>query len=380
MPVSAKIGGHEDVTNDESIGISELIEELQKLTYLPSRDPNGPFVFAVDHCFSIKGQGTVMTGTVLSGSIQVNSNIEIAALKEVRKVKSIQIFRKAANHALQGDRAGLCVTQFDASLLERGLISTPGILPNANAMVISLKKIRFFKQDISSGSKFHVSIGHSTVLSTVTLFTKEMVEDFDFNHEYAFLSTLSDLQADKETHNQVFALLEFEHPVVIAPNSKVLGSRLDTDVHTTSCRLAFEGHTQVLMPTSEVVDNYKIRLKVFKLKEKCGLIERANNDMELIGKNMFKKETNIHVFDGFKVALSNGAVGRMDGPFGQSGKFKVRLEEPLNDEWKTILSSGSSKKKKNGGGSDEHSKPTSSSMEVKMVFKKFIFSKTMAQS
>ena len=266
-----------------------------------------------------------MTGTVLSGSIQVNSNIEIAALKEVRKVKSIQIFRKAANCALQGDRAGLCVTQFDSSLLERGLISTPGILPNVNAMVISLKKIRYFKQDISSGSKFHVSIGHSTVLSTITLFTKEMVEDFDYDHEYAFLPSLSDFQAHEEKHNQVFALLEFEHPVVVAPNSKVLGSRLDTDVHTTSCRLAFEGHTQVLVPTSES-DNTKTRLKVFKLKEKCGLIERANNDMELIGKNMFKKETNIHVFDGFKVILSNGAAGRMDGPFGQSGKFKVRLE------------------------------------------------------
>ena len=334
--MAAKIGGHEDVTNDESIGISELIEELQKLTYLPSRDPNGAFVFAVDHCFSIKGQGTIMTGTVLSGSIQVNSNIEIAALKEVRKVKSIQIFRKAANCALQGDRAGLCVTQFDSSLLERGLISTPGILPNVNAMVISLKKIRYFKQDISSGSKFHVSIGHSTVLSTITLFTKEMVEDFDYDHEYAFLPTLSDFQAHEEKHNQVFALLEFEHPVVVAPNSKVLGSRLDTDVHTTSCRLAFEGHTQVLVPTSES-DNTKTRLKVFKLKEKCGLIERANNDMELIGKNMFKKETNIHVFDGFKVILSNGAAGRMDGPFGQSGKFKVRLEGKILQNNKKIF-------------------------------------------
>ena len=55
------------------------------------------------------------------------------------------------------------------------------------------------------------------------------------------------------------------------------------------------------------------------------VIERANNDMELIGKNMFKKETNIHLFDGFKVHLSSGAIGVLDGPFGQSGKFKVRL-------------------------------------------------------
>ena len=367
-----------------------MIQELKKQTYLPARDPHGPFVFAVDHCFSIKGQGTVMTGTVLSGSIQVNSNVEIAALKEVRKVKSIQIFRQAANQASQGDRAGLCVTQFDASLLERGLVSTPGVLPNACGMVISLKKIRFFKPDISSGSKYHVSIGHSTVLSTITLFTRQEQDKgsgaFHEEHEYAFLPSLS----SDSVEDSVFALLEFEHPIVIAPNSKVLGSRLDTDVHTTSCRLAFEGQTHVLIPSGQ---SYKMKLKVFKLKEKTGLIERANNEMELIGKNMFKKETNIHVFDNFKVVLSNGAVGRMDGPFGQSGKFKVRLEgkneflflceirllkqsmiiffqfftEPLDEELRKVLSS-------------KKSKPDATTIEVKMLFKKFIFSKTMAQS
>lgn len=42
------------------------------MVHLPQRDAAGPFVCAVDHCFSIKGQGTVMTGTILSGSVAVN--------------------------------------------------------------------------------------------------------------------------------------------------------------------------------------------------------------------------------------------------------------------------------------------------------------------
>ena len=73
VPVAAKIGGHEETGNSESLGMADLIESLKRMTYLPTRDPNGAFVFAVDHCFSIKGQGTIMTGTVLNGSIQVNS-------------------------------------------------------------------------------------------------------------------------------------------------------------------------------------------------------------------------------------------------------------------------------------------------------------------
>lgn len=39
---------------------------------------------AVDHCFSIRGQGTVMTGTVLQGSLAVNDTVEIPALKVSR--------------------------------------------------------------------------------------------------------------------------------------------------------------------------------------------------------------------------------------------------------------------------------------------------------
>ena len=53
-------------------GVDMLIESLKSHTYVPQRDPTGPLVYAVDHCFSIRGQGTIMTGTVLSGSVAVN--------------------------------------------------------------------------------------------------------------------------------------------------------------------------------------------------------------------------------------------------------------------------------------------------------------------
>jgi selenocysteine-specific elongation factor len=47
------------------------MDAIKTSAYLPKRDPSGPFMFSVDHCFSIRGQGTVMTGTVLSGSVAV---------------------------------------------------------------------------------------------------------------------------------------------------------------------------------------------------------------------------------------------------------------------------------------------------------------------
>ena len=42
------------------------------MTYLPERIGDGAFVFSVDHCFSIRGQGTILTGTILEGAVGIN--------------------------------------------------------------------------------------------------------------------------------------------------------------------------------------------------------------------------------------------------------------------------------------------------------------------
>ena len=71
-------------------------------------------------------------------------------------------------------------------------------------------------------------------------------------------------------------------------------------------------------------------LKIYKVKQKQGVVERLVNDYELVCKNMFKKETNIHLFSGLTVTLSTGEAAVIDGPFGQSGKFKIRLKGLLS--------------------------------------------------
>ena len=71
--------------------------------------------------------------------------VEISALKESRKVKSIQMFKKPVNMAQQGDRIGLCVTQFEASQLERGLVSTPGYLPTVFGAIVTIRRISYYK-------------------------------------------------------------------------------------------------------------------------------------------------------------------------------------------------------------------------------------------
>jgi selenocysteine-specific translation elongation factor len=52
-------------------GIAQLLERLTAMAHCPKRTHNDAFYMAVDHCFAVKGQGTVLTGTVLNGSIEV---------------------------------------------------------------------------------------------------------------------------------------------------------------------------------------------------------------------------------------------------------------------------------------------------------------------
>ena len=56
-------------------------------------------------------------------------SVEIPALKVTKKVRSMQMYRAPVHKAAQGDRVGICVTQFDSKLLERGLVCSPGHLP-----------------------------------------------------------------------------------------------------------------------------------------------------------------------------------------------------------------------------------------------------------
>ena len=55
------------------------------------------------------------------------------------------MFKKPVSKAKQGDRIGMCVTQFEASQLERGLVATPGYLPTVFGAIVTIKRISYYK-------------------------------------------------------------------------------------------------------------------------------------------------------------------------------------------------------------------------------------------
>ncbi|KAG7158100.1 selenocysteine-specific elongation factor-like [Homarus americanus] len=380
--VAAKPGGP-DAPDVEPLGLKDLMDSMQKFSYVPNRETGGSLLYAVDHCFSIRGQGTVMTGTVLQGSVAINDSIEIPSLKVSKKVKSMQMFRQPVEKVSQGDRVGICVTQFDPKQLERGVVGSPGFIQTAFGVLAEVVKISYYKLPVETKSKFHVSLGHETVMARVTFFGTEDILDikdrFMYDHTYKYQQELFNLKKldDDASYkpSQQFALLEFEKAVQVVPNSVLIGSKLDMDVHTNMCRLAFRGNLLEIFTDKNYHDTQLQKVKVYKSKSKEGVIERLAGDNEVIVKNLLKKDTNTQLFIGLKVKLSTGEEGTIDGTFGQSGKLKVRVTNGLQDTTKAALQKLTGGKKKSKGGQENQPHAAENLEPVKIIlnFKKYIF-------
>lgn len=107
---------------------------------------------------------------VVQGSCKVNDSIELPALKLTRPVKGIHMFHRPVNSVQRGDRAGICVTQLNPKLVERGLAAAPGSVPTFSAAVAAVDKVRFYAGAVPSKQKYHVIVGHATVMAEATFF------------------------------------------------------------------------------------------------------------------------------------------------------------------------------------------------------------------
>lgn len=366
VPVIAKEGYSGDR------GLTTLIETLNEIVAVPERQVNKPLVLAVDHCFLIKGKGTVLTGTVLQGSVKLNDVIEIPALKETKKVKTIQMFRRDVPAAIQGDRIGICVKQFDPSQIERALVCSPGYVPLLYGAIILLNKVVYFKGDISSNTKYHISIGYETLIGKVTLFSSDNDSPFDLEKDFPYQDKFND-----ELPNQYYGLIEFEKPIYAPPDSIIIGSKLDVNLSSNNCRLAFFGNIIHNIQEKDYINVLLPNLKLYVIKEKIGLVQNVLNENELVCHRLFKKSSSVQKFLNLKVILSTGESGYIESSFGQKDKVRIRIPNGLQSSAIELLSYN----KKQGKGKFKNENVSHLNSEkketVKVIlrFKRYIYNK-----
>ena len=80
------------------------------------------------------------------------------------------MFRKPVQQAKQGDRLGICVAQLDAQLIERGIAATPKSLLSTDLILCQVRKIPYFTEQVKNKARFHITIGHQTVIGYTLFF------------------------------------------------------------------------------------------------------------------------------------------------------------------------------------------------------------------
>ena len=375
--------------------VGPFATQLLQSMPLPRRTAlSKPFVFAFDHCFSIKGHGTVLTGTVVSGQARTGDTLQLPATGSSGKMKSAQVFRQSVSSVQQGDRAGICVPGVPADALERGVLCAPGAVRSASSIVALVRKVRYFKGAMPSQSKCHVSIGHNTVVGTVSFAGAVELAAAGVTSRNAHLVTAVPAGCTYAAQDALvgkrpglvgkpsggddgaawqWAVIQLDSPVLVPDAAVLIGSRLDADASSSSCRLAWFGRA-VLHDTEaagqDATSAFGQRLHVYRSKHREGVVDRVNKGgargVTVIGKDLFHKETDLNTFSGMQLALqlcvppadapsaagaagASGAsaaaagastapgtsshwafvMGTLVGPFGKSGKFKAEFQSPV---------------------------------------------------
>ena len=113
----------------ETKSIQELMAALDSYIPVPERETDKPFLMPVEDVFSITGRGTVATGRIERGRINVGEEVEMVGMGSERKtvVTGVEMFRKLLDDGQAGDNVGLLLRGVDKHEIERGMVlAKPG--------------------------------------------------------------------------------------------------------------------------------------------------------------------------------------------------------------------------------------------------------------
>jgi elongation factor Tu len=133
-----------DVEGEKTI--LNLLKALDEWIPDPVRDTDKPFLMAIEDVFSIKGRGTVVTGRIERGVVNVGDEVEILGFTDTRKttVTGVEMFRKLLDRGQAGDNVGCLLRGIEKADVERGqVLAKPGSVrthKKFNAEVYVLKK------------------------------------------------------------------------------------------------------------------------------------------------------------------------------------------------------------------------------------------------
>jgi len=152
-------------------GLDELRHTLdQLLANAPTRQNRGRARLPIDRVFSISGFGTVVTGTLLDGSLKVGEEIEILPEGLTSRIRGLQSHKKTVDVALPGSRTAVNLTGLNTSDLNRGsVLTTPGWLEPSQLVDVHLRLLPEAPAPLKHNQAVEVFSGTSEVMGYTRL-------------------------------------------------------------------------------------------------------------------------------------------------------------------------------------------------------------------
>ncbi len=159
-------------------GLPEFISALEEIVSVTDeRADSGFFRLPADRVFTMKGFGTVITGTLMSGKAKIGDTIQIMPGQIKAKIRGIQIHNEMAEVAVTGQRTAINLQGIDKDTIQRGNILTPpDTFEPTVRMDISLKYLPGTGKKLKNRTPVRFHTGTSEIISRIILLDKNEIE------------------------------------------------------------------------------------------------------------------------------------------------------------------------------------------------------------
>jgi selenocysteine-specific elongation factor len=156
-------------------GLKELIAEIDSVTeVVEEKDTHEVFRLPVDRSFTITGFGTVVTGTLISGSINEGDRIEIYPRKIETRVRSIQVHEKNVKTAYAGQRVAINIANIKLEEIQRGdILAQPRQMEPTMMVDARLEILKAADKAIDNRDRLRFYHGTSEIMCRVVLLDRE---------------------------------------------------------------------------------------------------------------------------------------------------------------------------------------------------------------
>ncbi|MGA9538018.1 MAG: selenocysteine-specific translation elongation factor [Desulfobacterales bacterium] len=156
-------------------GLQEFTRVLETIcNQLPDRGMSSLFRLPVDRVFTMKGFGTVITGSLISGRVQVGDTVMIYPSMITSKVRGIQVHNQGVNMAEAGQRTAINFQGLEKAAIKRGeMLALPGTLKPSFMVDLQLQYLASNKKPIKNRTRVRFHTGTSEILGNLVLLDRE---------------------------------------------------------------------------------------------------------------------------------------------------------------------------------------------------------------